>query len=515
MEKRMFSKTRKSVVLGLTSVIAVSTILSASAASTGKTLSSNFTLVNLVAGTNQGDIQYIDENGNDWREGATPDPGFEDSFTLTGLGDSIQRRQYFDENLPAGSGSVVVSTQGPVGAIVQIQARGQSSTYGAYVGVSEGANEANLPLVMHKRGTASGEANSQIIVQNASGTPIDFTIEFFDGVTGALVAAATETVTGLAVNAAREFDLEEKDTLPANWYGSAVVRAAAGGEVAVVTNLFSGAHAMQTFNAFTSFEKEWGVPLMASRLANGLSTPLVIQNKSGGEIPANTITLSCQGNENVSTAPPGTARNFEIKNATAIVNNAAFFDFNPVVNNGFPTDWSGACTVKSAFDTAMFIQMRVVGDAFASVGNERAGAYEGIPLDGTDTVVVVPQWDRRLANGFSSNVTVMNLSPSATANVTLVYKAAPGFDVDDCSATFDRTIPPNGALRQNHRVPDGVTDSVPEVSENCEGSLTVTSTNDVPIDAFVQLDQLDTISPPVAPLVSGDRFGAHNVFNLP
>ena len=121
----MFSKFRKSAAIALTSVIALSAVMSASAASTTKNLSSNFTLVNLANGSNAGTIQYVlgGEAGGTWRPS--------ENFTLNSLGAQLIRRQYEDASLPAGSGSVVVSTDGPVGAVVQIQAREQTPTSGA------------------------------------------------------------------------------------------------------------------------------------------------------------------------------------------------------------------------------------------------------------------------------------------------------------------------------------------------------------------------------------------------
>jgi len=66
-----------------------------------------------------------------------------------------------------------------------------------------------------------------------------------------------------------------------------------------------------------------------------------------------------------------------------------------------PALWFGACTVDSgAFQTAVFVQLRVLS-------NGRAGAHEGIPLDGTAKTVVIPLWAKRLANGFASTVTVL------------------------------------------------------------------------------------------------------------
>jgi hypothetical protein len=514
----MFPKFRRSAVIVLTSALAVSTILSASATSTTKNLSSNFTLVNLVDGTNQGTIEYIDENGANWRPEENPEQP--STFTMQALGDQVERRQYFDEKLPGGSGSVVVSTQGPVGAVVQIQAREQSGTNGAYIGVSEGSPEANLPLVARRRGTLSGIANSQIIIQNASpsNTPINVEVKFYDGSTGAELGFI-KTISNLAPKTSFEYDLEEETNLPENFIGSAVVRSTTpGGEVAVVSNFFLGTHAMQTYNAFTEFKTAWGVPLLTVRLANGLSTPFVIQNKSDEVIQPGDITLSCQ----VSDTSPNQEPTITRSNTQAIAVNASSFEFNPalLVSQGgvapeWPADWRGSCRLDTGgHETAVFLQMRWIGKE--AEGNERAGAYEAVPLDGTSKTVMVPLYLRRLSNGFASNVTILNLSETQPANVTLAYKALePDYDPAKCSETFTRQIPPGGALFQNHRVENGVDDSVPEVEENCQGTLRVTS-SDQPIDAFVQIDQLEIgLGIPVPPRVSGDRFMAHNVFLLP
>src|SRR5215204_4398181 len=82
---------RKTAALVITSVFAASTLLSASAQSTGKSLSSNFTLVNLQSGPNNGQIQYVLQNGGEWRPSET--------FSLNGIGDLVIKRQYSDQQL--------------------------------------------------------------------------------------------------------------------------------------------------------------------------------------------------------------------------------------------------------------------------------------------------------------------------------------------------------------------------------------------------------------------------------
>jgi hypothetical protein len=461
--------------------------MTASAASTPKNLSSNFTLVNLVNGANNGQIAYVKPDGTSWRN--------TESFTLDVLGEQLIRRQYEDAALSAGSGSVVVSTDGPVGAVVQIQARApQVPTFGAYVGVSEGASEASVPLVMRRLDTASGRGNSQIIIQNASSSQIDVEVLLIDAQDGS--TTFTATFNDLNPNAAVEYDLDEETNLPEGWFGSAKVRSTtAGGQVAVVSNLFSGDHGMQTFNAFTTSKTQWGVPLFASRLANSLSTPVAVQNVGTTSIPADTVTLSCIKDA----ASPG-PNTFERKNSTAIGPSASFF-FNPVTDLQIPAEWFGACTVNSGtFQTAVFVQLR-------TVEGSRAGAHEGIPLDSTATTAVIPLYAKRLTNGFASAVTVLNLSGSATANVTLSYLAGEGKG-GECTATVNKTIAPGGSLIQNHRI-NGNPNSVPELADNCFGTLTITS--DQPIHAFAQLDLTDEL---LEPDPGGDPFQAHNAFTV-
>jgi hypothetical protein len=485
MENHMFSKFRKSAAIALTSVIALSAVMSASAASTTKNLSSNFTLVNLANGSNAGTIQYVlgGEAGGTWRPS--------EPFTLNSLGAQIIRRQYDDASLPAGSGSVVVSTDGPVGAVVQIQARDQTPTSGAYVGVSEGAAQANVPLVSRRGNSASGRTNSQIIIQNASSIQINVEVQLIDSTTGA--TSLTKTFNNIAPNASVEYDLDTEGGLPEGWFGSASVRSTtAGGEVAVVSNFFTGDDAMQTFNAFTSVGRQWYAPLFTSRLANSLSSPISVQNVTAGSIPAGAITLTCTKDPSA----PGPAT-INTSNPAPVGPSASVF-FNPVTDNtNFPDGWYGSCVVNSGtYDTAMFVQLRFVNGS-------RAGAYEGILGTGTNKTVVIPLYAKRLANSFASAVTIQNLNAGAAATVRLEYKAGDGAPAN-CTTTLDNvTIPAGGSLIQNHRIADGP-NSVPQLPDGCFGTLTVTSSNQ-PIDAFVQLDFLN---------LGGDAFMAHNAFTV-
>jgi len=485
---------RKSAALALASVVAASMVVSASAASTNKNLSSNFTLVNLVNGANNGQIQYIKSDGTTWLSPQT--------FTLNGLGAQLIKRQYdpADGNLTAGSGSVVVSTDGPVGAVVQIQARnGQVPTSGAYIGVSEGASTANVPLVSRNGNSASGKTNSQIIMQNASSTNIDIHLKVISSADG--LAKLDKVFTGVLPNQSIEFDLSSADAsaLGDGFFGSATVSSdTAGGLVAVVANFFTGDNGMQTFNAFTKTGTKWFLPLVTSRLPNSLSAPVAVQNVSGGDIPAGQIKLHCV--EDPSSLANPHKPTIDLNNPAAVKNSASVF-FNPVTDlANWPTGWVGSCKVDSgSFQTASFVQLRFVS-------GDRAGAYEGILGTGTATTVVVPLIARRLGNTFASAVTIQNLDETNANNVTLSYKGALDTDPSNtavCTKSFSKTIPAGGSLIQNHRVTDDQANSVPEIAIGCVGSLTVTGNH--PVDAFVQLDFTG---------LGGDAFMAHDAFPI-
>ncbi len=145
------------------------------------------------------------------------------------------------------------------------------------------------------------------------------------------------------------------------------------------------------------------------------------------------------------------------------------------------------------------------------IGTANAAAYEALDANSTNSTVVVPLVLKRLPNGFATAVTISNLG-SAPANVVLTYKRSSDTPatVANCDATFEATIPVGGSIVQNHRVANGVTNSVPQIDDGCTASLTVTpkaGTTAQPIGAFVQI----TVITPGAP---GDTYMAHDAFSI-
>jgi len=484
---------KRSAMTGFVSLCLVSSMVLGAAAqdapqaSTPKKLSTNFTLVNLEAAANTGTIQYYKPDGSQWK---APEP-----FTgLNAQGDQFIKRQYTDPNLPSGSGSVVVSASGKLGAVVQVLAQQQTATSGAYSGATAAANTASIPLVERKLSTGSGVGNSQIVVQNAgtAATTVDIKLIKTDGTT-----QFTKSGVALAIGAAFNYDLSDEvaTNVPDNFFGSAVVTAAAGGQIVAVSNLFSGPNGMQTFNAFNTVGQSWAVPLFAVRLANTLSTPVAVQNLSASAIPVGGIKLICTKDP----ASPGA--NFTASSTVALGPTASYF-FNPVTDQTLPTGFFGACTVTTTgFDSIVFVQQRVVS-------GDQAAAYEGIKTDGTNKTSTIPLYAKRLANGFATSITIANLSSSAPANVSLVYKKSADVPATTTNCDFSTTavIPAGGSLIQNLRLDKTGAGAVPQLGNGCFGTLVVKS-SDSPIDAFVQLSDISGLP--------GDTLMAHDAFPSP
>jgi hypothetical protein len=246
-------------------------------------------MVNLGAAQNQVTLEYLRDNGSAWPVGAA----YAGPFTLAGNGGQLQLRQYTDAAMPTGRGSVVLGATGPLGAIAQIQARSpQVPSFGAYTAFTAGSSNVYVPLVAKNGSSASGLANSQIVVQNTGTSNVTFAIDF--------KGTPNFTLSGLTVPGKTSYylDVTTVGGLPNNWFGAATVRATnpTSGLLAVVSNLFFGPNAMQTFNGIPSTDAgvKWLNPSFFARLSNGLSSVMTVQNVSGSQIAIGGIQASCK-----------------------------------------------------------------------------------------------------------------------------------------------------------------------------------------------------------------------------
>ncbi len=493
---------KKKVVLFtllMLALVLLTSIAIAQGGATSKSLSTNFTMVNLSP-TDQAQVtvEYLKDDGSAWAVGSA----YAGPFTLDANGGQIQLRQYFDNDMSSGKGSVTLNSTAPLGAIAQIQARGQTPSNGAYSGVSQGSEKIYLPLAAKKGASASGEVSSQIVIQNTGSGDVTASVKLVD-----LNGNTTYTKSGIVIASKNSYyydlALESDSNLPANWFGSATVEvdttASPGGTVTAVSNLFMGSDMLQTFNGFAQEEigAKWANPSFFSRLSNGLSTVMTVQNVSGAEMAVGSITASC-----VETLSSTGSATLSLTNTVA-VGDFASYNFNPVTDMSIPSGWIGACTITTPGNSVAFIQMRYVGAAYPL-----GAAFNALKSSGTSTTVVVPLVAKRLGNTFSTVVTVQNLSDTASAHVTFTYSPSSESSSPDVVTVGPYEIPAGASLQHNHRLEGngGTGSNVHNLPDGFVGSLTVTS-SDQPIDGYVQLTWYDPGS-----AGGGDSFMAHNVF---
>ena len=446
------------------------------AAATTKSFSSNYTLVNLGGDTAAVTASYIAPNGAEWGSSIFK------SFSIPAGANQIVR-QYDDTGLTPGRGSVVIASSQPLGALVQEIVRTGVPSSGAYTGIDAPSATWYIPMVSRMGSSATGTANSQIVVQNVGTAAVDFTVALT--AFGAATPAYTKSFTGLAAGASVLYDIQEETNLPSGFWGSAVVSTTSG-SLGVVSHLFFGADSLMAFNGFASADDVWYIPLLYVRLGNSLTTSLSIQNLSGVSIPEGDLTLACTKNPSA----PG-AGTITLTNHTAIANNGAY-TFNTLTDTTrFPdAGWYGSCKISSATakDTVALVMYRYVANA------EQA-AYGAVPGSLTSTDVSIPLVAKRLANGYANVVTVQNLSTS-TANVTITYTPAGG---GTPIVRTGLTIAPGDSLIRNFRLTG--TES-PEIGAGWVGSMAVAA--DQPIAAYVANTYLNP---------SGDQFMAYLGFN--
>jgi hypothetical protein len=471
--------------------------MTGSAASTTKALSTNYTVVNMEdePGSVSADVtaEYFTSDGSVWE--ADPD---KTDFTVDGNFGQKVIAQYFDSTMTPGQGSAVLSSSQPLGAVVTIQARGQVPTNGAYTGYSEGSEDFYVPLVIRKRATVNGLANTQIVIQNTTDTQLGATVHFIAS-PGSGYSNWTTPSLNIPAFSSYYYDIEEESSanLPDGWYGSASVSSdVSGKDIAVVFNVFTGPNGLQTVNAFPAEKSSstWAIPQFASRLPNGFSTSVNIQNISGGDFVAGDIDVNC-------IPAAGYTGDVFITNSGAVPNNATF-GVNPVTDMSITGNWQGACTITAPGNIVAIATLR-------TVGMDNIAAYEAFPSTSSDTRVIVPLMAKRLANGFATVAVIQNLDPDNVATVRLTYTRAPGFTVGDPVYVMENvTIPAGGNVIQNLRLssePVGIT-----MPDGWQGTLLVEtqpSTTAYPLVAYVALTNVYT--------TAGDTYMAHDAFNLP
>jgi hypothetical protein len=467
--------------------------------STTKSLSTSFVLVNMGNATANVTAAYYKPDGSNW-----PASAGNTSFTIgANFGHRIIT-QADDGTMTAGQGSAVISSDQPLGGIVQILAPNQTATSGAYSSMSP-ANQFFVPQILRQRNTASGLVNSQIIIQSAESSGVTSVTVDFNPYPGSGYSSFQKTGISLQPGASYLYDIADESSanLPDGWYGSAVVTAQTGRNITVVVNLFAGSNSVKTFNGYaaSSAGPNWSIPHFVSRIPNGLSTGVIIQNLSGVSIPINGIVMSCKSPYTWSV--PST---FTLYNSVAVPANANFV-FNPVVDMSIPGNWSGACRLTTTDkNVVVAVEMRFPGV------NENLCSYEAFRSDSTNTKVVFPLVSKRQPSGFATVATIQNLDTVNSAAVKLTYYPSYQYIAAGGSATplvYLRTIAADSSLQHNHRLGD-LADGINDMPDGWYGTLVVEPQNPATARPIVGYSQLTNyLNPP------GDTYMAHTAFSLP
>lgn len=458
---------------------------------TTKSLSTNMTLMNL--GTIEANVvaEYKLNDGSLWPN--VGDSNSLTSFTIPANGGQSYQAHYFS-SMDSGRGSVVISSDQSLAAIVQEQARApQSPSFGAYSGITQPSEKYYIPFLPKQLATASGVGNGVIVIQNTESSVANATVSFVSGATFAVVYTAN--INNIPAGSAYYYDLSDETNLPDNFYGSAVVSAESGKQVAVMTNIFMGNDGLLADNAFPqeSLTDEWVVPIFDSRLTNGLSTGISVQNLSGSDMAVGSIQLQCtQGDGSPAPASLAVSNNVLIPNSGTAA-------FNPVVDTvNFPNAWYGSCRVTAPGNVVVSIQQRVIGQSLMA-------GFGAIPANGTDTTVVVPSVAKRLSNGYATVFFIQNLSATQPTSVTVTYSPSPLYISGGGSSTAVVVGPMNldagASLYQSHRISSGA-GSVAGLPDGWYGTATVTSSGQ-PINGIAQLTFL---------VGNGDNLQVHNLF---
>lgn len=476
-------------------------------AANSKTFSTNFTLVNVSnSQTVTSTVSYTRPDGSPW----PVSPAF--ASAVLPPGSSAILRQYDDPVMPAGLGSASLTLSngfGLVVPVVQVLARGgQVASSGAYSNVATNRS-LFVPLVVRNLNTASGLSNSQLAIYNPGTSAITATVTFLPA-PGSPGSQYVRNNVAIPAGASFMYDVSGETNLVDGFFGSAQVTANdVNGQVSLVANLFSGPHQLYTFGGFTRNYipgQDWinlyAVPLFMSRLTNGTSTTLAVQNMDGTTIPAGGLDITCTDVSATNT--------FTISNPADIPPAGAYY-VNPVTDPTLPNNWYGSCVISpdTVFrDLAVLIQQRRPGlsdDAAAY----QATIFSSNPGGTGGYTALVPLVARRLPNGFATAVTIQDLYENldiddnpVPATVNLRYIPVGG---GAPIVVGPLTLPSLGILIRNHRL-GGTGPQVEEaLPDGWVGSLQITS--DQEFTGFIQLT--NTLALP------GDNLMAHEMSVVP
>jgi hypothetical protein len=277
-------------------VLALAMVLVTAVSAQPSTYDSGFQVANLSGDEAAVTIQYVNQNGTVAAEVMDTIPA-NDSTTYFPIGAD-----------PGFNGSVVISSDQPVAAIVNVL--GDGFAFGAsYESFTEGADTVNLPLIMK----GNFNFNTWFNVQNASapgGSPVDVTISY--------AGTACEETATIEAGAAATFNQATNACLPTPYVGAATIEATDGNVVAAVMQV--GPTTLFAYNGFTDGATNPVMPLVQGNNFNYF-TGIQVQNTGNA---ATDVTVSyvagAAGNDctQTETIAPGASATYQDCSSMAV-----------------------------------------------------------------------------------------------------------------------------------------------------------------------------------------------------
>ena len=341
-------------------------------------------------------ITYYNKNGT---VNATTDDSVPAGDSNTYFGANVDASDGFD-------GSVVISSDQPVAAIVNLLGDGGTFGGASYDSFSAGSANANIPLVLNDFFGISTFFN----VQNTGSSPVDVDVEYIG------TGGCSETTVTIQPGAAATFD-QTASCLGADFIGAASVTS--NGTVAVAVVQYDS-QSLLAFNAFTSDGSGTAVAPLVSHNYFSSRTAIQVQNTSDS---ATDVTI----NYSPSAGFPGSACS-ETKNVAA-GGSENFGDNTFFLGVGDPCNaaaegWVGAAEIVADSGTVVAIVNSVTS------GTANAAAYAAFdPTTATTSVSFPLIMDRNFGifTGFSvANVSAGPIDVNCTFSGTTYTAEATG-----------------------------------------------------------------------------------------
>jgi len=428
--KKVFAVT---MVLALT--LALTSAALAAVPAPGGPFNSAFRVQNLEASTAQCSYAFYDAAGT---------ASYTSAVTSVNPGDSLYVYVPDVSGLGSGSYSAVVSCDKKVAAVSNFS---DANSGASYSGVAAPGTDWFAPGIYDNYYTFF----SNIVVQNASASAVDVTVEIFEP--GNTTPVKTQTASGVPANASVAFEQEGLPELADNQFYSAKITGT--GNIAPIVNIYGqGGTAPQlySYNAFTAGSTTAYAPVIMSNYY-GYNTALVVQN-IGSSTATVDVTYTNNHSDSYSIAP-GAAESIYTPGVAGVPSGNTLY----------------GATVTSDQDVVVLVNE-------STPSTNRAASYSGFP--GGSTEVRAPIVEKRYY-GYNSSVTCQNVGSAAT-DLVVTY-TGPGVG--------SPTTYPGVAAGATQLIYQPTDPALSGVSPNWIGSATITATQ-----PFVCVVNQDMNEPP-------------------